>query len=138
MPAFPSPTPVPTPTPSPTPVPTPVPAQAGPVPPDARSWTVTVWNRSSEPATLFVAEENEDGLMGPLVGSATPNVVPPGTTVQVTFLLPAKGTDWAIFVNPETTERLPISRAGRDVTAGPDPHQYEWANGLVEPLTELR
>ena len=41
------------------------------------------------------------GLLGRLVGSATPNVVPPGATVQVTFLLPAKGVDgWSIFVNP--------------------------------------
>ena len=57
-------------------------------------------NKSSQPATLFVAEENEQGLLGRLVGSATPNVVPPGATVKVTFLLPAKGTGWAIFVNP--------------------------------------
>jgi len=36
-----------------------------------------------------------------LVGSVTPNVVPPGATVKVTFLLPAKGsTGWWIFVNP--------------------------------------
>ena len=99
-----SPPPIPTPTPSPTPTPTPVPAEAGPVPPNARSWTVTVWNRSSQAATLFVAEENEDGLMGPLVGSATPNVVAPGATVPVTFLLSAKGTDWVIFVNPGPNE----------------------------------
>jgi hypothetical protein len=57
-------------------------------------------NKSSQPATLFVAEEDERGGLGPLVGSATPNVVPPGATVKVTFLLPAKGTGWAIFVNP--------------------------------------
>jgi Kelch motif len=82
------------------PVPTPVPPQAGPVPPGARTWKVTVMNRSSQPATLFVAEEDQHGLLGPLVGSATPNVVAPGATVKVTFLLPAKGTDWAIFVNP--------------------------------------
>jgi hypothetical protein len=31
----------------------------------------------------------------------TPNVVPPGATVKVTFILPAKGsTGWWIFVNP--------------------------------------
>ena len=58
--AAPSPTAHPTPTPSPTPVP----PQAGPVPPDARSWKVTVSNKSSEPATLFVAKENEQGLLG--------------------------------------------------------------------------
>ncbi len=84
LPAFPSPSPIVFP--SPTPVPTPLPPAVGPVPPNARSWTVTVDNRSSEPATLFVAG---DGLE--LVGSATPNVVPAGTTVQVTFLFPADG-----------------------------------------------
>jgi hypothetical protein len=57
-------------------------------------------NRSSERATLFVAEEDGSGILGRLVGSATPNVVPPGATVNVTFLVPAKGTGWAIFVNP--------------------------------------
>ena len=57
--AFPSPTPIPTPSPSPTP--TPVPPAVGPVPPGARTWTVTVVNKSSEPATLFVAEEDENG-----------------------------------------------------------------------------
>ncbi len=62
--------------------------------PNARSWTVTVDNQSSEPATLFVAG---DGLE--LVGSATPNVVPAGTTVQVTFLFPANDDGW-IHVNP--------------------------------------
>jgi hypothetical protein len=36
-----------------------------------------------------------------LVGSATPNVVPAGTTVQVTFLFPAEGAgDGWIHVNP--------------------------------------
>jgi hypothetical protein len=50
-------------------------------------------NRSSDPATLFVAES---GLR--LVGLATPNVVPAGATVEVTFLFPADG-GW-IYVNP--------------------------------------
>jgi hypothetical protein len=84
--------------PSPTPVPTPLPPTAGPVPPNARSWTVTVENRSSEPAALFVAD---DTLR--LVGSATPNVVPAGTTVQVTFLFPANDDGW-IYVNPRPGE----------------------------------
>jgi hypothetical protein len=79
--------------PSPTPVPTPLPPAAGPVPPNARSWTVTVDNRSSEPAALFVAN---DALQ--LVGSATPNVVPAGATMEVTFLFPIDG-GW-IYVNP--------------------------------------
>jgi hypothetical protein len=81
-PVFPSPTA----TPSPTPRPTPLPPADGPVPPNARSWTVTVDNRSSEPATLFVTEDD-----GRLVGSATPNVVPGGATVEVTFRFPADG-----------------------------------------------
>ena len=68
----------------------PLPPAVGPVPPNARCWTVTVDNRSSEPATLFVARGRRDVR---LVGSATPNVVPAGATVQVTFLFPADGTD---------------------------------------------
>jgi hypothetical protein len=48
-----------------------------------------------------VADEGEKGLLGTLVGSATPNVVEPGATIEVTFLLPAKGVEgWSIFVNP--------------------------------------
>jgi hypothetical protein len=98
LPAFPSPPPPVFP--SPTQVPTAVPPQAGPVPPNARAWTVTVVNKSSEPATLFVAEEDVSGMTR-LVGAVTPNLVPPGTTVRVTFALPAKGvTGWWIFVNP--------------------------------------
>jgi hypothetical protein len=99
LPSFPSPPPPVFP--SPTPVPTPFPPQAGPIPPDARRWTVTVVNNSARPATLFVADETEQGSLGPLVGTATPNVVPAGATVKVTFLLPAKGVKgWWIFVNP--------------------------------------
>jgi len=103
LPAFPSPAePI---FPSPTPVPTPFPPADGPVPPDARSWKVTVENKSSEPATLFVAEEDGYG-MSRLVGSATPNVVPAGATVKVTFLFPAKGDpdDGWIYVNPRPGE----------------------------------
>ena len=55
LPAFPSPPPPVFP--SPTPVPTPLPPAAGPVPPNARTWKVTVDNKSSEPATLVVAED---------------------------------------------------------------------------------
>jgi hypothetical protein len=88
--------------PSPTPRPTPLPPAAGPVPPNARSWKVTVDNKSSEPAALFVAEEDEGGMLR-LVGSATPNVVPAGTTVQVTFRFPANEDGW-IFVNPRPGE----------------------------------
>jgi hypothetical protein len=98
LPAFPS--PAPPVFPSPTPVPTPLPPAAGPVPPNARSWAVTVDNQSSQPAALFVADEAWDGLR--LVGSATPNVVAARTTVQVTFRFPADG-GW-IYVNPRPGE----------------------------------
>jgi hypothetical protein len=89
-----------TPTPTATAVPTPVPPAVGPVPPGARRWTVTVVNKSARLATLFVAEEDSSGMTR-LVGRVTPNVVPPGATVRVTFFLPANGvTGWSIFVNP--------------------------------------
>jgi hypothetical protein len=91
LPAFPS--PAPPVFPSPTPVPTPLPPADGPVPPNARTWKVTVDNQSSEPAALFVAG---DGLE--LVGSATPNVVPAGASMEVTFLFPANDDGW-IHVN---------------------------------------
>jgi hypothetical protein len=91
------------PSPSPTPRATPFPPADGPIPPNARTWKVTVINDSSEPATLFVADEvDDDGRMARLIGSANPNVVPPGATELVTFRLPAKGVEgWSIFVNPE-------------------------------------
>jgi hypothetical protein len=103
LPTFPS--PAPPVFPSPTPRPTPFPPASGPVPPNARSWKVTVDNQSSEPATLFVAEEDEGGTLR-LVGSATPNVVPAGATVKVTFLFPAEGgpDDGWIYVNPRPGE----------------------------------
>jgi hypothetical protein len=98
LPAFPSPPPPVFP--SPTPRPTPFPPEAGPVPPGARSWLVTVRNESSGPATLFLAEDGEDGI-GQLCGSVTPNVVPAGVTEKVTFLLPPKSvTSCWIWVNP--------------------------------------
>ncbi len=81
--------PSPTPHPTPTPIPTPFPPAAGPVPADARTWTVTVVNKSSKPGTLFLAEDGDNGI-GQLCGSVTPNVVPAGVTLKVTFLLPAK------------------------------------------------
>jgi hypothetical protein len=98
LPAFPSPPPPVFP--SPTPGATPLPPAAGPVPPNARIWKVTVDNLSSETAALFVADEAWDGLR--LVGSATPNVVPAGATVEVTFLFPADGG--SIYVNPRPGE----------------------------------
>jgi hypothetical protein len=91
LPAFPG--PLPPAFPNPTPVPTPLPPAAGPVPPNAQSWAVTVDNQSTEPAAIFVAD---DTLR--LIGSATPNVVPAGATMEVTFLFPVDGG--GIYVNP--------------------------------------
>ena len=47
-----------------------------------------------------MAEDGENGI-GQLCGSVTPNVVPPDTTTEVTFLLPPKNVKgcW-IWVNP--------------------------------------
>ena len=100
--------------PSPTPQPPPLPPADGPVPPNARSWTITVENESSEPATMFVAE-GEAGAFR-LVGSATPNVVPAGTTMKVTFLFPAKGVrdDGWISVNPRLGEGADVGSVGAD------------------------
>ena len=112
LPAFPSPPPFVMP--SPTPLPPLLPPESGPVPPNARRWTVTVENRSSEPATLSVAEGGADSFR--LVGSATPNVVPAGKSVKVTFLFPAKeATDGAwITVNRRQGEGAETGPAGRD------------------------
>jgi hypothetical protein len=87
LPAFP--TPPPPVIPSPTPMPTPFPPEAGPVPPNARPWTVTVVNDSPHPVTVVLAGNLENGR-AQLCGSVTPNVVPATTTVEVTFLLPPK------------------------------------------------
>ncbi len=85
-------------------VPTPFPPADGPVPPNARSWTVTVDNNGSQPATRSVAEVDDSGGFR-LVGSSTPNVVPAGATVKVTFLFPAKGgPDGWIYVNLQPGE----------------------------------
>ena len=87
----------------------PTPTPPGPTPqvkddpdvPGGRLWTTSVINNSPDPATLFVAEDDESGRMGRLVGTVTPNVVPPNTTMKVTFALPPEGSrGWAIFVNP--------------------------------------
>ena len=112
LPAFPSPPPPVFP--SPTPEPPLLPPAVGPVPPNARSWTITVENESSEPATMFVAEGDDGGTFR-LVGSATPNVVPAGATMKVTFLFPAKGPDdgW-ITVNPRQGEGADVGSVGAD------------------------
>ena len=95
-----APVPSPTPSPSPTPIPTPFPPASGPVPAGARPWQVTVVNKSSKPATLFLAEEDPNGVAG-LCGSVTPNVVPAGVTQKVTFQLPPRSMKscW-VWVNP--------------------------------------
>ena len=90
-----------TPTPIPTAIPTPFPPEAGVVPPGAG---LDRHGRQRElPARDAVRGRGglEPGLMGRLVGSVTPNVVPHRTTVEVTFLLPAKAVEgWGIFVTP--------------------------------------
>jgi hypothetical protein len=99
LPAFPaSPPPA---IPTPTPRPTPYPPATGPVPPNARRWTVTVVNDSDQRATLFLAEDDGSNTLNELCGSVTPNVVPAETTMEVMFLLPAKNVRgcW-LFVNP--------------------------------------
>ena len=114
LPPFSFPSPPPPVFPSPTPVPPLLPPAVGPIPPNGRSWTVTVENKSAEPATMFVAE-GEAGAFR-LVGSATPNVVPAGTTMEVTFLFPAKGVqdDGWITVNPRLGEGADVGSVGAD------------------------
>jgi hypothetical protein len=104
--------PVPSPTPTPTlaPLPTPFPPAAGPVPKGGRSWEVTVENKSSKPATLFLAQGPLND-MRQLCGSITPDVVPAHTTQKVTFEMPPKGqTECWLMVRP---------RPGADGAFGP-------------------
>jgi hypothetical protein len=111
LPAFPSPPPFVLP--SPTPVPPLLPPAAGAVPPNARSWTVTVDNQSSEPATMFVADGDDGGTFR-LVGSATPNVIAAGASAKVTFLFPAEGVPDAgwITVNPRVGDGADVGFLG--------------------------
>ena len=76
----------------------------------ARQWIITVDNQSAEPARLMVAADTMP--VGDLVGRAEPSSVPPKTTQEVVFTVPA-GEGWAIFVNP-TNVRGPLILA-RDV-----------------------
>ncbi len=94
---------------------------------------MTVVNKSSEPATLFVADEDEQGLLGRLVGTVTPNVVPPGATVEVTFLLPAKGVNGLVDLGEPGTEQRRIGRVDRDVPGGPDHIGPSGQVGWVSP-----
>ena len=131
LPAFPSPAPAVFP--SPTLRPTPLPPAAGPVPPNPRSWTVTVENMSSAPAVLVVAEEDESGMLR-LVGSATPNVVPPGATVKVTFRFPAEGAgDGWIYVNPRPGEGGPLVSAADIGISGKIVITKEGTGGWLSP-----
>jgi hypothetical protein len=99
LPDFPAPPPPVIPT--PTPRPSPYPPATGPVPPNARPWTVTVVNDSAQPATLFLAEDDGSNTLGELCGSVTPNVVPAESTMDVSILLPAKNVrGCSLLVNP--------------------------------------
>jgi hypothetical protein len=71
-----------------------------------------------------VADSGENGTLR-LVGSATPNVVPAGRTVKVTFLFPAKGDAGWITVNPRTGDGADEGSAGADDIGRPgqDPDQ---------------
>jgi hypothetical protein len=91
----------PAPPPTPTPTPTMYPPEVGPAPQGARPWTVKVENDTSQPATLFLAVADDNGLLGRLCGSVTPNVVPAGVTENVTMLLPPRSdTDCAVWLDP--------------------------------------
>jgi hypothetical protein len=131
FPAFPSPPPPVFP--SPTPIPTPYPPAAGPVPAGARSWTVRVVNKSSSPATLFLAEDGENGI-GRLCGSVTPNVVPAGVTEKVTFLLPPKKVKscW-IWVNPVPGQGGALFQTSDAPLAGEIFIQAEGQGGWLSP-----
>ena len=129
LPAFPSPPPPVIPT--PTPIPTPYPPEAGPVPPNARPLKLTVVNRSDQPATLFVADEDERGTMARLAGNVTPHVVPPGATVQVTLLVPAKGRGWMVDLGEPGSGPWRVGRVDRPVHGGRDPHPRVRSTGLV-------
>jgi hypothetical protein len=131
FPAFPSPPPPVFP--SPTPIPTPYPPAAGPVPAGARSWTVRVVNKSSSPATLFLAEDGENGI-GRLCGSVTPNVVPAGVTEKVTFLLPPKKVKscW-IWANPVPGQGGALFQTSDAPLAGEIFIQAEGQGGWLSP-----
>jgi hypothetical protein len=85
--------------------------------PGWRHIVVSVENKSARPAVILVAEDG--AVMGKMVGTAEPGVVPPGATVDVTFGLPPE-PNWAIFVNPDpkygplvAAVDIPSSASGR-------------------------
>lgn len=71
------------------------------VPAGSREWIIPVTNGSDRPAILQVAEDGANGA-GQQMGTATPERVPPGATVEVRFIVPS-GDRWAIFVNAGPT-----------------------------------
>jgi hypothetical protein len=73
-------------------------------------WIITVDNQSARPASLLVAVDGAPGPatnIGPTVGRATPDTVPPHSVMDVTFDVPSAtfkastGDTWAIWVNPD-------------------------------------
>ena len=65
-----------------------------------------------------MADSGDNGTLR-LVGSATPNVVPAGRTVKVTFLLPAKGGAGWITVNPHRGDGADEGSVGADDIVSP-------------------
>lgn len=63
----------------------------------SRQLMIPVVNESNVPAQIIVAEDVPPP--GKVVGIAQPNVVPPQTRLDVSFLVPDTN-NWAIFVNP--------------------------------------
>jgi hypothetical protein len=63
-----------------------------------RQLIITVENTSRAPARLVVAENVSP--IGPIVGTAVPDLVPAGVTQDVVFTVPAD-EGWAIFLNHE-------------------------------------
>jgi len=86
-------------------------------PAGSRSLVVTVENASPWDATFMVGETVP--ITGRPVGTAVPEVVPPGVTADVTFHVPA-GLNWSIYVNPGpgqepqvTASDIPPDAAGK-------------------------
>ena len=109
--------------------PTPLPPAAGPVPPNARVWTVTVDNRSSEPATLFVAEE--DG--GPARRVGDPERGPSRRHREGDLPLPCRW--WMDLREPAPGRRRRVGQRGPDrhPRQDPDPSGRRGGSG-VEPV----
>ena len=110
----------------------PLPPAAGPVPPNARTWTVTVDNESSEPATLFVAEEDE------AAGSARrvrdPERGPSRRHREGDLPLPCQeGRDGWIYVNPRPGEGGVVGQRGRHRHPRQDRDQAEGGGGWLSP-----